>query len=378
MSFRPYFLQGGTALERGLQTAAESLGQGIINRAQQTTYQNALEQLGIPLDTAQALTRLATTSQGGMTEATRLVSDYISRQGGLTPKTQAGMAQSVPQQGVETIKDKVNVDENGNVIDVSQDALVTYQRDSTIDPFKGLKPAEVVKRQEIFYKDNTPIQIENFDKIKNVKEKATSLKQMQQLNDTGNLPSGLGALANVKEDGSLRFPQFATDESNLYVSLLSNQLSGAKEIFGSRITNFDLESFMKIWPNLTNTQESRRLINNVLTIKNDIEKLNAEGLDAVYKEYGSRGIDPADARREAKKFIKPQEDVLFKRLENLVPEFEEQKELDKLKKKAEEKKRILVQVTDENGNKRLFQPLPEDFDALKAKYESAGQTLERI
>ena len=51
MSFRPYFLEGGTALERGLQTAAEALGQGIINRAEQTTYQNALTQLGIPLDT---------------------------------------------------------------------------------------------------------------------------------------------------------------------------------------------------------------------------------------------------------------------------------------------------------------------------------------
>lgn len=378
MSFRPYFLQGGTALERGLQTAAESLGQGIINRAQQTTYQNALEQLGIPLDTAQALTRLATTSQGGMTEATKLVSDYISRQGGLTSRTQAGIAQSVPQQGVETIKDKVNVDENGNLIDVTQDALVTYQRDPAYNPFEGLKPAEAVKLQNTFYKDNQPIVLENFDKIQNTKVKATSLKQMQQLNDTGNLPSGLGALANVKEDGSLRFPQFATDESNFYVSLLKNQLSGAKEIFGSRITNFDVEAFMKIWPNLTNTQESRRLINNVLTIKNEIEKLNAEALDAVYKEYGSRGIDPADARREAKKFIKPQEDVLFKRLENLVPEFEEQKELDKLKKKVEEKKRILVQVTDENGNKQLFQPLEKEFDALKAGYEAAGQIVERL
>ena len=377
MSFRPYFLQGGTALERGLQTAAEALGQGIINRAEQTTYQNALEQLGIPFNTAQALTRLATSSQGGMTEATRLVSDYIARQGGLTPRTQAGMAQSVPQQGVETIKDKVNVDENGNVIDVTQDALVSFQKDPTYDPFEGLKPAERVKRQEIFYKDNSGIQLSNSEKIKSLKKKAGDLRQMDQLNESGNLPSGVGQLFNVNPDGTLKFTQLATPEAQLYAKLVADQIKGAKDTFGGRVTNFEVDSFVKTFPTLSNSRDGRSLINKVVTIKNEIEKLDADALEAVYKTYGSRGIDPTDARRFAEDFKKPQEDALYQRLENLVPEFEKQQELIKIREKIP-KGRILVQLTDQSGNKAFYQPLEKDFEELKADYESKGQILERL
>jgi hypothetical protein len=377
MSFRPYFLEGGTALERGLQTAAEALGQGIINRAEQTTYQNALTQLGIPLDTAQALTRLATMSKGGMTEATKMVSDYISRQGGLTPSTQAGMAKGKSQQGVENITDNVNVDENGNVIDVTQDASVRLKRDSTYDPFVNRTPKERVQLQNMFYKDNEIKRSDNFEKIKGAKNKAIALMQLQQLNDTGNLPEGLGGIYSLNADGTLKFPSFANEETIAYANTLANQLTQAKQIFGGRgITDADLGYFFNMLPSLSGTKGSRTLINRMLQVKNDLEKLDAEALEEVYSVYGTSNVSPSDATKFANEWKKPQEEILVQRLKNIFPEFENERIIEKEKKNLASGRMLIGIIKD--GKRTVMNIAKNKFDDTKAKYEAEGITVEPL
>ncbi len=369
MSFRPYFIEGGTALEKGLQTAAEALGTGVVERANQTTFQNALNQLNLPPNTSEALSRLANTP-GGRTEAVKIAGELIQRGGGL------GLQFGQPAPPAQ-VTDKVSIDEKGNVVTEDVSTKIQYDPAVTENLFQGLKSSERVKRQESFRKENNPIILENNETNRGLKKRASDLKQMKQLNDSGKLTSGFGRLFNLRDDGSIRFTDLASVEDENYIKLVADQIKGAKDAIGARPTVFSLDSFLKTWPSLSNTNEGRDLINQVISVKTQLEKLRSDALANVYNEYGAQNIDPATAQKIANQSTKAEEDALYEQLENIYPAFQRQQEIIKFREKIP-KGRILVQLTDQSGNKTLYQPLEKDFDELKAESESKGQILERL
>jgi hypothetical protein len=139
---------------------------------------------------------------------------------------------------------------------------------------------------------------------------------------------GIGALA-----GSLA--PFAQSLERAYYpgteefEKLSNQfISGAKAIFGSRVTDADLKAFMAQVPTLSNSDEGKKVIIRSLKAANEAEHARAKAMKEIIKENG--GKRPADLPLLV-------EERARKRIDKLADEFESNLE------KASNKKEIPVQ-----------------------------------
>lgn len=171
---------------------------------------------------------------------------------------------------------------------------------------EGLVPSEKVARGK-----------ERFDTgLKQYQEAGTKLRSMtrdkerigilEQLNKSKKLPSDLGR-ANVDQEGNLRAPFAASPESERYVKTLNEFSQGAKDTFGSRVTNFDLSQYLKRFPTLLNSEEGRRQLLDQMKIVNQINSVYYKNLKNVYdKAGGVRNIDADVAERFAEKLSENQ------------------------------------------------------------------------
>jgi len=322
----------------------------------------------LPPNTSEALSRLANTP-GGRTEAVKIAGELIQRGGGL------GLQFGQPAPPAQ-VTDKVSIDEKGNVVTEDVSTKIQYDPAVTENLFQGLKSSERVKRQESFRKENNPIILENNETNKGLKKRASDLKQMKQLNDSGNLSKGLGKLFNINNDGSVRFNPLASLEDQAYVKLVADQIKGAKDAIGARPTVFSLDSFLKTWPSLSNTNEGRDLINQVISVKTQLEKLRSDALKDVYNEYGAQNIDPATAQKIANQSIIDEEDALYKQLENIYPNFKKAEKIENAKQRAAKKGEVLILTTDPKGRQREEIIPKEDFETYKADLLTEGLTVE--
>jgi len=95
-------------------------------------------------------------------------------------------------------------------------------------------------------------------------------------------------------------------EAQESVKLISDELSGAKDTFGARVTNFDLQSYMKRLPTLLNTAEGRRRVLRDLRLMNEINQTHDEGILNIIDRYGGAGkISISKAERIFKKEFAP-------------------------------------------------------------------------
>lgn len=106
-------------------------------------------------------------------------------------------------------------------------------------------------------------------------------------------PSSL-SVGLFTKDGELRPTAAAllSPEAQEAVKLVSDELSGAKDTFGARVTNFDLQSYMKRLPTLLNSAEGRRRVLRDLRIMNKINQLHHEGILNIVDKHGGAGKMP--------------------------------------------------------------------------------------
>lgn len=95
-----------------------------------------------------------------------------------------------------------------------------------------------------------------------------------------------------------------------YQKLSSNFIKGAKAIFGSRITDADLEAFMATVPTLNNTPEGRKAIINNMQIINKAADVEFDIMDRIIKENG--GHRPQDIELQIEREARPILDRLAK------------------------------------------------------------------
>jgi len=70
------------------------------------------------------------------------------------------------------------------------------------------------------------------------------------------------------------------------VKLITDEIRGAKDTFGSRVTNFDAQTYLKTLPNLLNTADGRRRVLRDLRIMNKINQSKTDGVLDVMDRYG--------------------------------------------------------------------------------------------
>jgi len=196
----------------------------------------------------------------------------------------------------------------------------------------GLTPKESVAREEKRYDKNLPLFQEHEKKRRALETENLKIDQLQRLNQTDALPQGLGRINVNFKTGELLLPAAATPETQLFVKTINDFLAGAKDTFGARVTNFEVDRFMKRLPSLANTQEGREIILRQMEIINELNQLHDEGiLNAFENAGGLRKLDYDAAIRNARKDTHKREKELKKEFSglsqrNLKPQVEIEKD----------------------------------------------------
>lgn len=147
-----------------------------------------------------------------------------------------------------------------------------------------------------------PELLERETKLFHYEQEAARFERLQELFSPElekKFPSSI-AVGLVTKDGELRPTAAASlsPEAQEAVKLVADNLSGAKDTFGARVTNFDLQSYMKRLPTLLNSAEGRRRVLRDLRLMNNLNSMHEQGvLDIVEREGGPEKISLSQAER---------------------------------------------------------------------------------
>ncbi len=185
-----------------------------------------------------------------------------------------------------------------------------------VNKFDGLNIKEKFNLQAQLRNQNTPFYVENNTKLRGFDDEIRRLRQMEKLNDSKKLPSGLENLNINWKTGEIRFPKLANEETQAFVKMVNDFTTKAKDTFGARVTNFELGTFMQRLPSLANTEEGRRLILAQMKEIAALNKLYHDSKKAVYDQYKLGNIDIQDVEIIAQELRKDDEAVILKNYEN--------------------------------------------------------------
>jgi hypothetical protein len=159
------------------------------------------------------------------------------------------------------------------------------------------------------------------ERTKAAKETLESLDRFEELEKEG-LP-GAGYVEFLKNSG-LDIPALVGAPAEEYNKIAANFIRGAKAVFGARLTDTDVEQFLKTVPSLSNSPEGRKRINANLRRIAQLEVIESESAKEIIKENG--GEVPFD-------FAEKVDDRVDKRRESVYKQFK--KDLSKQVPKGE-------------------------------------------
>lgn len=145
------------------------------------------------------------------------------------------------------------------------------------------------------------------------KENDMKLDRMLELIDTGKLSSplfhnSLKTLAHGLWGVGIDLHHLESPESQEFSKLSNDMVKGIKDIFGARVTNLDVESFLKTIPTLSQSNEGKTRIIRNLKISNQANKLKENTAKKIIKENGN--LIPADLELLVEEKVNPQLDAL--------------------------------------------------------------------
>ncbi len=206
----------------------------------------------------------------------------------------------------------------GDILESNQRSQKPAELGSDLKDYDtGLTPSERVKRQDQRYTTQTPLLNKNSTLIHGLENEGLSIGLLNELNESGLVGQGAHNLNINPKTGELLIPKAATPEEQLFVKTVNDFTVKAKDSFGARVTNFELDRFMQRLPTLANSEEGRRLILRQMSIINEINALEAKEIQKVFDQYGVRNIDYADAENIARRNIADQKEDLRKEYLNL-------------------------------------------------------------
>lgn len=122
-----------------------------------------------------------------------------------------------------------------------------------------------------------------------------TLNRVEELVKRGNLGSPiLNSSLDTLAKGfgylgvSLDLNHLKTADAQELEKLSTEFIKGAKDIFGSRLTDLDLRTYLKGIPNLMQTREGMLRVIANMRISNDIEKLRSKTMEQIIQENGGK------------------------------------------------------------------------------------------
>lgn len=153
---------------------------------------------------------------------------------------------------------------------------------------------------------------------KSAKDDNTRLDRMEELNKKGKLDSP--HYINLLKKAGFDYPALLKPDSQEFQKLSIDFLKNAKDAFGSRISNFEADTFLKSIPSLTQSKEGRERVIRNLKLMNEGKLARAQALKEVVR--ASSGIPPLDLAEQVEEHAAP-------KLEDLAEKFRRGEESEK-------------------------------------------------
>jgi len=179
-------------------------------------------------------------------------------------------------------------------------------------------------KEKEFFKLNEPKVMELADTQRKLETEELRYNRLGKLfSDPSKLPSSLTASLFTK-DGNINDIVYSqlTPEAQEAIKLIVDSTSNIKDTYGARITNFDLQTYMKKLPSLLNSSEGKMRVLRDLKVMNQLNQMHAQGIQDIFDEKGGTDKIPyskaeklykekyGDLEKELKdKFINPEKGV---------------------------------------------------------------------
>lgn len=215
-----------------------------------------------------------------------------------------------------------NVTQNGLDISKLSDRDILKLASSPYKEHQNLAQAAMQQRntaeknrtlkENTLLKANEPRLEKLSERLRNTEESGLGFDRMREILETegDKFPSSINAaFLDLEGEGYLsKLARSQLDPAvQEYIKLLVNNLKGAKDTYGARLTNFEVQTYLKGLPGLISTPEGRKRVLNQLQTVNKLNALYDQSiLDQFDKAGGSDKISFSQAESNAKKEIAPQ------------------------------------------------------------------------
>ena len=254
-----------------------------------------LKNLGVPDEEAQLYAYL---SKGGQTEFSKRMLDHIER--GLEGKIAPGGPRA-PENAGNDMSDQPPSEED----EYREPVLTTQNAFKELNEHiknenTGLTPKDIYHRNEKRHKENSDELAKSNSSLRDFGKKDLRFKKMAQLNDSGKITKGIGKVL-LDKDGNFVIPSAlgnTSTETQLFVKLLNEAANSVKEMAGNKVTNFDIQQYMRQHPTLLNSEEGRRQILDYLSAMNKYESVYHKNLTNLYRKAGGARNADIDVARD--------------------------------------------------------------------------------
>lgn len=163
--------------------------------------------------------------------------------------------------------------------------------------------------------------------LKEAKEKGNShtnalirYNRLSSLNNSKKLPEGMGRLVINPETGEpyavASLLGLVNKETQDFVKTMNDFMIDAKNYFGSRVTNFDVQAFKSRLPTLLNTPDGRRLIIEQMKLMEELQIVHDTELEKGLKHYG-RNASYSDIQNVVDERTTKKETEIINKINNL-------------------------------------------------------------
>lgn len=187
-------------------------------------------------------------------------------------------------------------------------------------------PAQTTPKEKESWREKN--QTFNNKELKETREKldthrtnVVKYKHMENLNESDKIPSGVGRLVINPESGEpyaiASLAGIVNKETQDFVKTVNDFLSGAKDYFGGRVSNFEVNSFKSRLPTLMNTQEGRRLIIKQMQLMEELQIIRDKEFSDGLKHYG-RNANYSDIANIVDEKVEQKEQAVIGKLNTLL------------------------------------------------------------
>lgn len=285
----------GSGLGEGFSRGMELLLQERLTRKGQQQMGDALEALGLPREAAftpPALQKELLAQRGKQDRLSQILSLLGGGGGGMEPTAEIETSVSAPEFSDTEI-------------------LALSQADPNLARLAQSQKEAKSKEKLSAFKETAPYRKEAREEYKGAREDLMRLSRMKELIETGNITNPV-LYVGLQKSG-LDIPVLLNPDTQEFQKLVVDFTRNARQTFGARVTNFELDTFLKSIPSLLQSEEGKKRVIRNLELLNRGKVARFDTLREILRE--NDGVPPLDLAEEVENRVEG-------KLDQLAAEFE--------------------------------------------------------